>query len=138
VTLAEADGTVIRSWAGRCDRGQCRGDAPDAGLAGWPDGGGRMLLPLTGGAGSGTVFRIDRLEPPGRFTAGAVSGVEIYPCAGAWTDLAAQLLTRTLARGGQRFVDSLRTDEYAREEACWLHSSGFCLSIREADALSGS
>lgn len=95
-----------------------------------PDG--RMLLPLTAENGSGTVFRIDRLAEPGRFSAAAVSGVGIYPCAGARTPEAARRLGRALGEGGQRFVRALRLDPHPQDASCWLHASDYCLSSRPA------
>jgi protein-L-isoaspartate(D-aspartate) O-methyltransferase len=92
--------------------------------------GGRMLLPLTAENGHGTVFRIERLATPGTFAAAAISGVRIYPCAGARSAPAARLLARALGDGGQRFVRSLRLDQHAREGACWLHGDGYCLSLQ--------
>ncbi|HET6233541.1 MAG TPA: rRNA adenine N-6-methyltransferase family protein [Acetobacteraceae bacterium] len=92
--------------------------------------GGRMLLPLTAENGHGTVFRIERLATPGTFAAAAISGVRIYPCAGARSAQAARLLARALGDGGQRFVRSLRLDQHAREGACWLHGDGYCLSLQ--------
>ncbi len=92
--------------------------------------GGRLLLPLTAEGGLGTVFRIERLATPDGFAAAAVSGVRIFPCSGARSAPAARLLARALADGGQRFVRSLRLDPHAREDTCWLHGEGHCLSTR--------
>ncbi len=92
--------------------------------------GGRMLLPLTTEAGSGTMFRIERLQQPDQYAATAVSGVMIYPCAGARDERAARVLLRSLGEGGQRFVRSLRCDPHAKEQSCWLHGDGFCLTTR--------
>jgi protein-L-isoaspartate(D-aspartate) O-methyltransferase len=92
--------------------------------------GGRMLLPLTTEAGSGTVFRIERLQQPEQYAAAAVSGVMIYPCAGARDERAARALSRSLGEGGQRFVRALRCDPHAKEQSCWLHGDGFCLTTR--------
>lgn len=94
--------------------------------------GGRMLLPLTAENWRGTVFRIDRLAGPGRFSAAAVSGVGIYPCAGARTPEAERRLSRALGDGGQRFVQTLRLDPHSQDASCWLHNSDHCLSLRSA------
>ncbi len=91
---------------------------------------GRMLLPLTAEGGRGTVFRIDRRAMPGEYGATAVSGVTIYPCAGARTPQAARLLGRALGEGGQRFVRTLRLDPHDADATCWLHGEGYCLSTR--------
>lgn len=92
--------------------------------------GGRMLLPLTAETRHGTVLRIERLAEPGRYHAAAVSGVSIYPCAGARTPRAARLVARALGKGGQQFVRSLRLDRHAQDATCWLHGDGYCFSIR--------
>jgi protein-L-isoaspartate(D-aspartate) O-methyltransferase len=92
--------------------------------------GGRMLLPLTADGGHGTVFRFERLADQDRYRATAVSGVAIYPCAGARSIKAERLLARTLAQGAQRFVRSLRLDAHAQDPTCWLHGDGYCLSTR--------
>lgn len=91
---------------------------------------GRLLLPLTVEGRPGTVFRIDRLAATKGYSATAVSGVQIYPCAGARTPRAGRLLALALAAGGQRFVRSLRLDHHARDLTCWLHGDGYCLSTR--------
>jgi len=92
--------------------------------------GGRLLIPLTAENGGGSVFRIERHTEPGHYSAAIVSGVRIYPCAGARTPRAERLLARALGQGGQRFVRSLRTDPHICEPNCWLHADGYCLSIR--------
>lgn len=92
--------------------------------------GGRMLLPLTTDGWNGAVFRIERLAEQDRYGATAVSGVSIYPCAGARSIKAERLLARALAQGGQRFVRSLRLDAHAHDSTCWLHGEGYCLSTR--------
>jgi protein-L-isoaspartate(D-aspartate) O-methyltransferase len=92
--------------------------------------GGRLLVPLTTGNWGGSVFRIERQAEPGRYSAAVVSGVRIYPCAGARTPRAERLLARALSQGGQRFIRSLRVDAHACEPTCWLHGDGYCLSIR--------
>jgi protein-L-isoaspartate(D-aspartate) O-methyltransferase len=99
----------------------------------WLDGlipGGRLLLPLTAENRHGTVFRIERLAEPGSYAAAAISGVSIYPCAGARTPQAARLIARALGEGGQGFVRSLRRDKHTADATFWLHGDGYCLSIR--------
>jgi protein-L-isoaspartate(D-aspartate) O-methyltransferase len=90
--------------------------------------GGRMLLPLTAEGDRGTVFRIERLAEPGTYRAAAVSGVVIYPCAGARTPEAARRLARSLGEGGQCFVRALLLETHPQGETCWLHGDGYCLS----------
>jgi protein-L-isoaspartate(D-aspartate) O-methyltransferase len=92
--------------------------------------GGRLLLPLTAKSGHGTVFRIERRPEDRSFSATAISGVSIYPCAGARTPVAAQKLARALGKGGQHFVRSLRLDPHRDGSTCWLHGDGYCFSIQ--------
>ena len=94
--------------------------------------GGRLLLPLTGDNNRGTVFLIERLTTPGAFGATAISGVGIYPCAGAREPKAGRHLNRALSQGGQRFVRALRLDAHEECPACWLHGEGYCLSVAAA------
>jgi len=96
--------------------------------------GGRLLLPLTGDNGRGTVFLIERRTAPGAFRATAISGVGIYPCRGAREPKAARQLIRALGQGGQRFVRTLRLDAHEECPACWLHGEGYCLSVSAAPA----
>jgi protein-L-isoaspartate(D-aspartate) O-methyltransferase len=92
--------------------------------------GGRLLVPLTADNRQGTVFRIERLAEPGGYTAAALAGVSIYPCAGARAPRAARQLSQALGEGGQRFVRSLRIDTHSQQTSCWLHGDGYCLSIQ--------
>ena len=99
--------------------------------------GGRMLLPLTSGGfpagGIGGVLRVERRGDA--FAARFVSRVGIYPCLGARDPGCEKLLGEALAeRPLAAFgVRSLRTRPHAREDACWLHSDGFCLSSQPVD-----
>jgi protein-L-isoaspartate(D-aspartate) O-methyltransferase len=102
-------------------------------LAAWLDAlmpGGRLLVPLTGAGGRGTVFLIERGAEPGDYLAAAISGVGIYPCASVRTVPTERALSRALGRGGQGFVRSLRCDAHPSDDTCWLHGDGYCLSTR--------
>jgi protein-L-isoaspartate(D-aspartate) O-methyltransferase len=91
--------------------------------------GGRLLLPLTTERGDGIVLRIERQGEEAVYAAAVVSGVGIYPCAGARERGAERALVRALAGGGRRFIRSLRLDPHAADGTCWLHGGGYCLSI---------
>lgn len=91
--------------------------------------GGRMLLPLTTDRNDGIVLRIERLGEEAIYAAAVVSGVGIYPCAGARERNAERALVRALAGGGRRFIRSLRVDPHTADGTCWLHGDGYCLSI---------
>ena len=134
VELSCADGTTLDP--GPCDVIVVNAGATHA-LPVWLERlepGGRLLLPLTTGGfpagGVGAVLRIERqaAELSARF----VSRVGIYPCEGARDPEREALLERAMAeRALQTFaVQSLRLDEHDVEKSCWLHSPGFCLSMR--------
>jgi protein-L-isoaspartate(D-aspartate) O-methyltransferase len=91
--------------------------------------GGRMLLPLTTDRNDGIVLRIERPGEEPIYAAAVLSGVGIYPCAGARERDAERALVRALAGGGRRFIRSLRVDPHTADGTCWLHGDGYCLSI---------
>jgi protein-L-isoaspartate(D-aspartate) O-methyltransferase len=94
---------------------------------------GRLLLPLTVDApvpihGVGHMWLITRQSA--RYSARIVSGVGVFPCAGARTPEGNDLLRRAYDTGGFDQVRSLRRDPHPADEHCWLHASRFCLSRR--------
>jgi protein-L-isoaspartate(D-aspartate) O-methyltransferase len=101
----------------------------------WLDGladGGRLLLPLTAGnfgRGGGFMLRVDRNGED--LLARSAGWVAFYPCAGARDDSDAAALGAALDDpAGQAAVRSLRRDPHDRDETCWLHRDGWCLSKR--------
>ena len=74
-----------------------------------------------------------KIERQGEQLAARSAGwVGFYPCAGARTAAAEEALTNALADPvGQREIKSLRRDSHPRDETCWLHGAGWCLSKRE-------
>jgi protein-L-isoaspartate(D-aspartate) O-methyltransferase len=93
--------------------------------------GGRMLLPMTaGGQWGGFMLRLDRRGE--RFAAASAGWVGFYPCAGARSDVDEATLAAALRNPvGQRDVRSLRRDAHSRDQTCWLHGNGWCLSKHE-------
>jgi protein-L-isoaspartate(D-aspartate) O-methyltransferase len=92
--------------------------------------GGRALIPMTGAERSGFMLRLDRLGPG--FSARSAGRVGFFHCVGARDDGEAAVLTRALYDPrGQGQLRSLRRDPHGREESCWLHGNGWCLSKRE-------
>lgn len=96
------------------------------------DPGGRLILPLTmseheQGAGVGYMLRVIRRSQSG-FAAHFTGPVGIYPCLGSRDPEADKRLRKTYSAGGHETVRSLRLDSHAREESCWLHAGGVCLS----------
>lgn len=100
-------------------------------LAWWLDAladGGRLLLPLTAnGRRGGLMLRLDR---QGEALAARSAGwVGFYPCAGARDDEDAAALEQALGdAAGQQAVRSLRRDHHEKDDSCWLHRDGWCLS----------
>jgi len=93
--------------------------------------GGRMLLPMTGSREwGGFMLKVERKGD--QLAAGSAGSVGFYPCAGARTANAEEALANALADPvGQRAIKSLRRDSHRRDDTCWLHGAGWCLSKRE-------
>jgi protein-L-isoaspartate(D-aspartate) O-methyltransferase len=94
---------------------------------------GRLLLPMTAGNLSqrgGFMLRLDRRGDG--FAARSAGWVGFYPCTGARNpEDEAALGAALVDPSGQQAVRSLRRDPHDKEEACWLHRHGWCLSKRE-------
>jgi protein-L-isoaspartate(D-aspartate) O-methyltransferase len=90
---------------------------------------GRMLLPLTGPYGFGSVLKVVRRD--NGYPASFVSTITIFPCVGARDEETAGLLRDAFMGGGGAAVRSLRRDLHPRESTCWFHSNAFCLSIAD-------
>ncbi|MBI2738686.1 MAG: protein-L-isoaspartate(D-aspartate) O-methyltransferase [Rhodospirillales bacterium] len=94
--------------------------------------GGRLLLPLTAGnfaRRGGFMLRVERHGD--HLDAVSAGWVGFYPCAGARSaDDEAALAAALEDPAGQRAVRSLRRDIHDRDETCWLHRDGWCLSKR--------
>ncbi len=90
--------------------------------------GGRLLLPMTAGQSwGGFMLRLDRRGK--HFAATSAGWVGFYPCAGARSDTEQAALAKALQDpAGQQAMRSLRRDPHARDETCWLHGDGWCLS----------
>jgi protein-L-isoaspartate(D-aspartate) O-methyltransferase len=91
---------------------------------------GRLLLPITtaknpAGIGVGGMLLITRR--PAGFSATVVSPVAIFPCLGARDpDLNEQLLRKS----GPEWlaIRSVRREPHDKDDTCWLHTPGGCLS----------
>jgi protein-L-isoaspartate(D-aspartate) O-methyltransferase len=96
--------------------------------------GGRLILPLTeagfpmGDIRHGAVFRIERRGD--EYLASRISGVAIFPCAGARDDDEATALAGAFARGGVEKVTRLYRHNDVPEADCWLQGKGWCLAYR--------
>ena len=106
----------------------------------WLDGlseGGRLMLPLTTDLNfrkpdfsrpSGAVFCITRNGDA--FAAECVSGVAVFPCAGARDPASEQALTHAFRKGRTREVRRLYRTEAIPQEDCWVRAPGWSLAYR--------
>jgi protein-L-isoaspartate(D-aspartate) O-methyltransferase len=88
---------------------------------------GRALIPMTGPERWGFMLRLDR---KGRGLAARSAGrVGFFPCVGARNDKEAAMLSFALGDvAGHQALKSLRRDPHRRDDTCWLHGEGWCLS----------
>jgi protein-L-isoaspartate(D-aspartate) O-methyltransferase len=94
--------------------------------------GGRLLLPLTGAfhQRGGFMLRLDRKGDD--LAARSVGWVGFYPCAGARNAEDETAIGQALGDPvGQQAVRTLRRDRHDKDDSCWLHRNGWCLSKRE-------
>ena len=90
--------------------------------------GGRLILPLTPGAGWGAMLEVTRDDRG--YAAAFVAPAVFIPCvARAETD-AADALAATLQRGGGEAVRSLRRPPDLPDDSCWLAGEGWWLSTK--------
>lgn len=92
--------------------------------------GGRLVLPMTGAQWGGIVMKITRPADPEErdFHAAFLSHVGIFNCEGARDPRAEKAIDRARKKGGLKDVTTLRRDRHRRDETCWLHGKGWCLS----------
>lgn len=91
--------------------------------------GGTLVLPLTDREWLGGFLRIAR--EAGGWPARFVLLGAAYPCAGARDPEAEALLAGRFPVMDGGAVRSLRRDAHEREDTCWLHGAGYCLSTEE-------
>lgn len=92
--------------------------------------GGRALIPMTGPERWGFMLRLDRHAAG--FKASSAGQVGFFPCAGARDNAEAAALQDALRLPLSHYgIRSLRRDPHAREDSCWLHGEGWCLSRHE-------
>jgi protein-L-isoaspartate(D-aspartate) O-methyltransferase len=92
--------------------------------------GGRALIPLTPDTRWGLLLRVDGTVAG--LAARSVGNIGIYPCEGRRDAAEAAALDGALSdHAGRMALKSLRRDRHERDESCWLHGNGWCLSKRE-------
>lgn len=97
--------------------------------------GGRLLLPMTAADFSITGFML-RLDRHGEeLAARSIGRVAFYPCIGARTSQGEAALRHALGdTAGQQALRCLRRDPHDKNDSCWLHGDGWCLSKRPLSA----
>jgi protein-L-isoaspartate(D-aspartate) O-methyltransferase len=92
--------------------------------------GGRALIPLTIDMGwGGLLLRVDNTG--NGLAARSAGAISIFPAQGLRTEAEAATLGRALADpAGRMAMKSLRRDQHDKDETCWLHGNGWCLSRR--------
>jgi protein-L-isoaspartate(D-aspartate) O-methyltransferase len=92
--------------------------------------GGRALIPLTNDQRSGFLLRIDNMA---HGLAARVAGtIGIFHAQGLRDPAEAAALSQVLDdHAGGAALKSLRRDRHDKDDTCWLHGSGWCLSKRE-------
>jgi protein-L-isoaspartate(D-aspartate) O-methyltransferase len=100
--------------------------------------GGRLIVPLTvampgpaSSLGKGIVVAIERTTEE-RFTAEMLSLIAIYSAVGFRDAAVESALSQALRRIAFPNLAQLRRDPHDRNDACWLHGDGFCLSMEPA------
>jgi protein-L-isoaspartate(D-aspartate) O-methyltransferase len=92
--------------------------------------GGRALIPLTGNNWWGFLLRVDSTADG--LAARAAGNIGIFHAQGLRTEAEAAALAGLLYDlPGRAALKSLRRDRHAKEDTCWLHGAGWCLSKRE-------
>jgi protein-L-isoaspartate(D-aspartate) O-methyltransferase len=89
--------------------------------------GGRLLVPLTTRDSWGGMLLVSR-EGTESYAARFLTPAGFIPCVGARNPSIGLKLASAFARDRGRSVKSLRRDEHAESETCWLHGGGWCLS----------
>jgi protein-L-isoaspartate(D-aspartate) O-methyltransferase len=92
--------------------------------------GGRALISLTNEQWWGFVLRVDRTA--GGLAARSAGTIGIFHAYGLRKEAEAAALVAALSdQSGLAALKSLRRDPHDKDESCWLHGDGWCLSKHE-------
>jgi protein-L-isoaspartate(D-aspartate) O-methyltransferase len=92
--------------------------------------GGRALIPLTTDQRWGFLLRVD--NTPQGLAARVAGNIGIFHAQGLRDAAEATALGQVLNDfAGRAALKSLRRDRHDKDETCWLHGNGWCLSKRE-------
>jgi protein-L-isoaspartate(D-aspartate) O-methyltransferase len=104
-------------------------------LPSWLDGlrpGGRLLFPMTTSRnGFGAMLLVSR-RPERGFAARFICRAGFIDFQGARDPTISRGFAAALRRDQGSAVKSLRRDNHTKDETCWFHGKGWCLSRREA------
>lgn len=92
--------------------------------------GGRLLFPMTATEGPGGMLLVKRGRKDD-FAASFLCPVEFYQFSGARDPVVSERLAAALRHDRGAGVKSLRCEAHEKDETCWLHGKGWCLSRRE-------
>lgn len=98
--------------------------------------GGRLLLPLTAGDGSGRMLLLHRPQQPGSWPARFLSPVLFIACHGTRDPVESSRLESAFARGGSHTVRSFRRNS-APDATAWCATPAWWLSTAPAAAPAG-
>jgi protein-L-isoaspartate(D-aspartate) O-methyltransferase len=105
-------------------------------LPSWLDGlrpGGRLLFPMTTSRnGFGAMLLVSR-RPEDGFAARFICRAGFIDFQGARDPAISRGLGAALRRDQGSAVKSLRRDNHTKDETCWFHGKGWCLSRKESD-----
>jgi protein-L-isoaspartate(D-aspartate) O-methyltransferase len=96
---------------------------------------GRMIVPMTATLpamttiGKGLLVLITNHSGASTASARVAGFVAIYTAIGVRDNTINALLGRALAKAPFAPIKSMRRDAHEQQASCWLHASGFCLSL---------
>jgi protein-L-isoaspartate(D-aspartate) O-methyltransferase len=92
--------------------------------------GGRLIMMLTTDKWWGRILKVVRVN--GGYAATLLGPCGFIPCINARDPESEVALSSALAAGRMKEVRSLRREHHAKDETCWMHCDGFCLSRLQA------
>ena len=147
-TLAQKAGAALADWPQvrviHADGARTSFEPADAIIASagathplpfWLDGlrpGGRLLFPMTTSRNGFGAMLLVRRRPENGFAARFICRAGFIDFQGARDPAISRRLAAALRRDQGSPVKSLRRDNHPKDETCWFHGKGWCLSRREA------
>jgi protein-L-isoaspartate(D-aspartate) O-methyltransferase len=91
--------------------------------------GGRMVVPITDQNHHGMLFLLHKIADDRPWSVKLLSFTRHYPCLGTREADNLAAVSSALTRPAGK-VASLRFDGHEKDDSCWLHGDGWCLSTR--------